>query len=244
MDLEPRWRRPAARRRPARGLGPARLRAADRQVEPGRIPHRRSRQGDRGRGPAALTRRPALLRSVSPNRAALALLCGALVLLPGCGSSNKGDPIPTAQADKLVNNIQAAEQYSADGRCSRARTKVRDARFVLGQVPTSVDSDLRQGLADGLDHLDSLIGGECQPPEKTSTQDTQTETTQSQTTPTVTTQTETTQSQTTPTQTQTTPTSTVPTSTSTTPTSTPPTTTTGTGGTPPPPGQGQGQGDG
>jgi hypothetical protein len=162
-----------------------------------------------------------------------ALLCVALLLLPGCGSGNSGTPIPASQANRLINAIQAADQYSSDGRCSRAHTKVRDARFLLQQVPQSVDSGVRQGIADGLDRLDSLIGSQCQAP-----QNTQTDTTPTQTD---TTQTQTTQTDTTPTQTQTTPTQTDTTLTTTTPTTTTPTqtntgtgtTTTGTGGTPP-----------
>jgi hypothetical protein len=171
---------------------------------------------------------------VSLGRAAVALLCGALVALPGCGSSNNGTPIPASQGDRLIKAIQAADQYSAAGRCDRAHTKVRDARFLLGQVPNSVDSSVRQGIADGLSRLDSLISSECQRPAQTQTDTTPTET--------LTTQTQT-QTDTTTTPTTTTPTDTSPTGTTlttTTPTTTTPTTTgTGTtttggnGGTPP-----------
>jgi hypothetical protein len=169
---------------------------------------------------------------VSLGKTLAALLCGASLLLPGCGSDSKGSPIPAAQADNLVKNIQAADQYNADGRCDRAHTKVRDARFVLSQIPQSVDADVRNGIADGLDHLDSLINSECsqQQPTQTTPTQTQTQTTTTETTPT--------ETQTTPTQTQTTPTQT--TLTTTTPTTTTPTqtgtgtgTTTGNGGTPP-----------
>ena len=159
-----------------------------------------------------------------------ALFIGALLVLSGCGSDNKGKPIPAATANRLINAIQAADQYSADGKCKRAHTKVRDARFLFSQVPKSVDKDVRQGISDGIDRLDSLIGTECQAP-----QNTQTDTTP---TATETTQTETTQTETTPTETETQPTQTDTTLTTTTPTTTTPTqtdttTTTGTGGTPP-----------
>jgi len=160
-----------------------------------------------------------------------ALSCGALLFLPGCGGNN-GSPIPAAQSDRLIRAIQAADQYSAAGRCDRAHTKVRDARFLLTQVPNSVDSGVRKGISDGLDRLDSLIGSECQAPQNTQTQTTptQTETTQTQTTQT---ETQPTQTDTTPTTTETTPTQTTLTETSPTTTDTTPTTTTGTGGTPP-----------
>jgi hypothetical protein len=135
----------------------------------------------------------------------------------------------------MIRSIQAADQYSAAGRCDRAHTKVRDARFLLGQVPSSVDKDVRQEIGDGLDHLDSLISSECQAPQQTQT--TPTETTQTQTTQTETTPTETTQTETQPSQTDTTLTTTTPTDTTPTDTNTG-TTTTGNGGTP------TGQGDG
>jgi capsid protein len=164
-----------------------------------------------------------------------ALSCCALLVLPGCGGGSKGDPIPASQSERLTQNIQAADQYNSAGRCARAHTKVRDARFVLSQVPQSVSSDVRQGIADGLSHLDSLITSECdqqQQQQQTQTQQTQTQTQTTQT------ETQTTPTETTPTQTDTTPTQT--TLTTTTPTTTTPTqtgtgtgTTTGNGGTPP-----------
>jgi hypothetical protein len=155
-----------------------------------------------------------------------------LLLLPGCGNSSKGDPIPANQADALVRAIQAADQYNADGRCQRAHTKVRDARFLLSRVPQGVDSDVKQGIGDGLDHLDSLISSECQQqqPTQTQTTPTQTETTQTETTQTDTTPTETTPTQTQPT--QTTLTTTTPTTTAPTQTGTGTDTTNGNGGTP------------
>jgi hypothetical protein len=179
---------------------------------------------------------------VRPGTSLAALLCGAL-LLPGCGGGSDGGKIPADQARKLISAVQAADQYNADGRCARAHTKVRDARFLLGQVPRSVDSDVRQGIADGLTRLDSLITSECQRPQQTQTETTptQTETTQTQTTQTETTPTETTPTDTT--QTQTTLTETTPTETTPTQTGTGTGTTTGgTGGTPP--GQDNGAGAG
>ena len=162
-----------------------------------------------------------------------ALFCGVLLFLPGCGSDNNGGDIPAGQSARLNNAIDAADQYNSDGRCGRAHTKVRDARFLLDQLPSSVDKDLRQNIADGLAHLDSLITSECQAPQRTQTDTTPTQTTQTETTQTDTTPTETTQTNTTPTQTETTLTTTTPTTTTPTDTTTGTTTTGGNGGTPP-----------
>src|SRR4051794_17279307 len=123
MAAEPRRRRAAARRRSARGLAPAGLRSLDGALEARRIPDRRSREGDRGGGPAALAGRPALLRSVRPARAftasrfgtgALALCCGALIALPGCGGGgSKGKPIPAEQANRMIALTRLADQQAA-----------------------------------------------------------------------------------------------------------------------------------
>jgi hypothetical protein len=151
-------------------------------------------------------------------------------MLPGCGSGKKGTPIPAAPANRMVVLLGQAERQSANGTCGGATAKVREAQTVLqNDVPSSVSSSVRQGLADGMNHLIDLIGQECQGHTQTQTQTTTTQTT---TTPTTTTPTTTTPTTTTPT--TTTPTTTTPTTT--TPTTTTPTTTTGTstgnGGTP------------
>jgi DNA primase len=168
-------------------------------------------------------------------RGALALCSGALFVLPACGSSSNGKPIPTAQAHQMIALVRLADRQSAAGTCNGAQDKVRRAQAVLeNDVPKSVDRKVRQGLAESLDRLNSLIQSECQRPQKTQTQTTPTQTTQTQTTQTQT-QTQTTTTPTTTTPTTTTPTTTTPTTT--TPTTTTPTitgagTTTGNGGAP------------
>jgi hypothetical protein len=139
-------------------------------------------------------------------------------VLPACGSSDDGKPIPTDQANQMIALVRLADKQSADGTCNGAQDKVRRAQAVLDDVPKSVDRKVRQGLAESLDRLNSLIQSECQRPQKT-----QTETTPTDTTPTEPTQTQT-QTETTTTPTTTTPTTTTPTTT--TPTTTTPTTTT------------------
>jgi hypothetical protein len=175
-------------------------------------------------------------------RGAIALCCGALLVLPGCGGDDEGDPIPARYADQLIAKIESADQRSADGTCQGAQANVRQAQDILeNRVPRSVDKDVRQGIADGLERMLNLIQTECQ--RRDDTQTDTTETTETETVPTVTeTQTTTTV---TPTETETQPTTTQPTTTTTTPTT--PTPTTGNGGTPPGQvggGVGVGEGDG
>ena len=152
-------------------------------------------------------------------------------MLPGCGSNGKGRPIPTDPANRMIALIERADQQSAAGTCGGAQAKVREAQTVLqNDVPRTVSKSVRQGLADGMNHMIALIQQECQRPQSTQTETTTTETT---TTPTTTTPTTTTPSTTTPsttTPTTTTPTTTTPTTT--TPTGTGTGTSTGNGGTP------------
>jgi hypothetical protein len=165
------------------------------------------------------------------ERGALALCCGALIALSGCGGSDSnGKPIPAGQSNRMIALTRLADQQSADGRCGGAQAKVREAQSVLDQVPSSVDKSVRDGLAQSYDRLLSLIQSECQRPQQTQTQTTQTHTstTPSTTTPTTTTPTTTTPTTTTPS--TTTPTTTTPTTT--TPTTTTPTSTNGGAGPP------------
>ena len=136
-------------------------------------------------------------------------------MLPGCGSGSSGRPIPAEPASRMIALIERADQQSAAGTCGGAKAKVHEAQTVLqNDVPSNVSSSVRQGLADGMNHMIALIDQECQRPQPT----------QTQTTPTETTQTETTQTETTTTPTTTTPSTTTPTTTT--------GTSTGNGGTP------------
>ena len=155
-------------------------------------------------------------------------------MLPGCGSSGGGRPIPADPANHMIALIEKADQQSAAGICGGAQAKVREAQTVLqNDVPRRVSKSVRQGLADGMDHMISLIQQECQRPQtQTQTETTTTETTTTPTTTTPTTTTPTTTTPTTTTPTTTTPTTTTPTTTTPTGTGTGTGTSTGNGGTP------------
>ena len=111
----------------------------------------------------------------------------------------------------MIALLGQANRQSSQGTCNGADAKVRQAQGVLDTLPRSVDRDVRDGLADGMNHLRELIASECERPQPTETETTKTETVK---TPTETTPTETTPTETTPTP--------------------PPTPTTGNGGTGPP----------
>lgn len=163
------------------------------------------------------------------TRGALALAVGALVALPGCGSSSSGKPLPQRDANKLLALLQVADAEASSGRCGRAQAKAQQAARIADALPGTVDKNVRQGLIDGLARLQSLIQTQCQAPQ-TQTTPTNTATTTTQTTTTTPTTTTDTTTNTTPT---TTGTDTTPTTTTTTGTGTSTTpTSTGNGGVP------------
>jgi len=166
-------------------------------------------------------------------RALTLLAVAALVALPGCGSEDKGRPIPSDQASRIISLVRQADAANQQGgHCKGAQAKVAEAQTVVEQLPRRVGKDVRQGLSDSLAHLNDLIRQESCAAQTTQTETTPSETTTSETT---TSQTETTPTETTPT--ETTPTETTPTETTTTDTgtttTTTTTTTTGNGGTGP-----------
>ena len=162
--------------------------------------------------------------------AAAAAVLTAIALVGCGGDEDKGDPIPSEDANRMVRLLELADSQSAAGTCGGATAKVQEARGIADQLPRGVDPEVRRELLNGLDRLAELIGSECERPEP-APEDTTTETT---TTPAPT------QTQPQPTATQPQPTAThpQPTATQPQPTTTTPAPTPGTGGTPP------GQGDG
>jgi hypothetical protein len=179
---------------------------------------------------------------------ALALGLAAALLVAACGSSAGlipgGDSGPL---NKDFDQIQAAVQSND---CTGVHHWLNTAEKDLANLPTSVDSTLRDRLQTGIQQLSSDAYAECQGAASAST--TAASTTASTTPATTATTTPTTTSTSTTTSTDTTPTTAPTTST----TTTPPTTTTGatttgtstqstpSGGVGAPPSSGQGNGNG
>jgi hypothetical protein len=111
----------------------------------------------------------------------------AAVLLPatGCGGDKKGDPIPTAQAALIVGRLDEAKRRNDPLRChDLQRDTIPALRTQVENLPPSTDSDIKQTLTDGIDHLSDLVNQECtqqQTPTDTTTTETTTETTPSTT---------------------------------------------------------------
>jgi hypothetical protein len=138
------------------------------------------------------------------------ILAGAALGVAGCG--NNGGPAPSIAPDEaavLASKIDEIQRNVEVGSCLVAADKTDELIADIGNLPSSVNNDVRQALDNGANNLKLLLTdpSKCQGRVSTTTSTTTPSTTESTTTtktrPTTTTQT---QTQTTPTQTQTTPT--------------------------------------
>ena len=111
---------------------------------------------------------------VPPTLAAAACV-GALVL-PGCGSDEKGEPIPAIQARDLKSLLAEAERRleKGGGACGDIPETERAVNDTLGQIPSEVDQDVRDALRKSFERLFELTSQECDE-EKGQETETQTE---------------------------------------------------------------------
>jgi hypothetical protein len=148
----------------------------------------------------------------------LALFLTASAALYGCGNSSPDPSIPPGEAQTLLGKIAEIRANVDVGSCVVAGDKTDDLLGDIADLPSSVNSDVKQALDNGANNLKILLNdpSKCEGrSETTTTQSTTTPSTTQQTTTqrtqsTTSTKTTPTQTQTTPTQTQTTPTTTTP----------------------------------
>jgi hypothetical protein len=114
--------------------------------------------------------------------------------LVGCGGGGgDGGSIPSADADRLVTQLDQVAERADNGSCNSARFQVGELEQKVGALPQSVDADVRQELNEGLDNLRKLVDEQCQERETPTTDTTETAPTTTETTPTETEPTETTE---------------------------------------------------
>jgi len=141
---------------------------------------------------------------------------GALSALGVVACGGDGGPAPSigrGAAATLLSELQQVEANVNVGSCAVAASHAQSLLDAIGQLPDSVDPDVRKALDNGATQLTVLLNepGQCESQSNTTTTDTST--TKTDTTPTQTTTTTPTQTTTT-TPTQTTTTTTTPTQTS------------------------------
>jgi hypothetical protein len=141
------------------------------------------------------------------------VLAAASAGVIGCGNSGPDPSISGENARTLLAKIEEIKANVDVGSCLVAADKTDDLLADIQELPSSVNSDVRQALESGANNLKLLLNdpSQCEGRSETTTSETTTapttteETTTERTQPTTT---ERTQTQTTPTQTQTTPTQT------------------------------------
>ena len=145
--------------------------------------------------------------------AVLALIpVAGVMVLAGCGGDSGPDPsISREDAQTLLAQVQEIEDNVEVGSCIVASDRTDQLISDIGELPDSVDEDVRQALDNGANNLRLLLADpdQCEREEttvETTTEEQPTTTEEETTTRETTTRPEQTQTQTTPTQTQTTPT--------------------------------------
>jgi hypothetical protein len=165
------------------------------------------------KGPlATIAAMPNKLRSIL-----LAVILAASAGVVGCGNSSPDPSIPADDAQTLLAKIAEIRANVDVGSCFVAADKTDDLLADVANLPSSVNSQVKEALDNGANNLKLLLNDpeKCQGRSETTTSSTPsttsttqpTTTTRSQTQPTTTTQT---QPTTTTTQTQSTPTQTTP----------------------------------
>lgn len=151
---------------------------------------------------------PIKIRSV-----VLALIpVAGIMVLAGCGGDGGPDPsISQEDAQTLLAEVQEIEDNVEVGSCIVASDRTDQLISDIGELPDSVDEDVRQALDNGANNLRLLLADpdQCEREEttvETTTEEEATTTEEETTTRETTTRPEQTQTKTTPTQTQTTPT--------------------------------------
>lgn len=138
----------------------------------------------------------------------LALVLGAGTAgLAACGDDGDRDGLlRPADAQRLLDELEAARDALAGGECTTAIRAANRASSLADDLPRAVDDRLKSRIRRGLDALEQEIGPDCEEQVQTETVPTTT-TTVPETTPT---ETVPTQTETTPTEPETTPTEPVP----------------------------------
>ena len=123
------------------------------------------------------------------KRALAALVCGAALVVTGCGSDDEGKDLPRSSVQELERSLESIQRRFelGGGACLDITegddTDVSVVQSKINALPASVDKDVRDALQESFDHLFDLVKQECEQPE-TETETTPTETIPPETTPT------------------------------------------------------------
>jgi len=102
----------------------------------------------------------------TPKRISLLLALGACLAAAGCGSDDEeGAPLPADNVQLLESRLVETENRLGDGSLGACEDILNDTRpevaRVLESLPSDVDADVRDALAQSFDNLWSLVEQEC-----------------------------------------------------------------------------------
>ena len=138
--------------------------------------------------------------TVRPPLHLLVALCLGLLasVAVACGQDREG-LITSNRAADLQDDLDAIDRFVASGQCDAVRDRLRSLSAEVGDLPGTVDRDLRRRLREGVETLETQAPEECrQGSETTTTTETTPETVPPETIPPETTPPETVPPETTP----------------------------------------------
>jgi hypothetical protein len=101
-------------------------------------------------------------RSLRARIGAPAIACAALAAA-GCGS-DEGEPIPRAQVaelNKQLRSVQNRFEFGGGACADIERENLPAIERTLGQIPDSVDAEVRDALEESVSRLEELVASDC-----------------------------------------------------------------------------------
>src|SRR5689334_17134699 len=98
---------------------------------------------------------------------AFVLVASVAFAVAGCGSQKR--TIPTKQAQSFLQQLDTIGSQFDNGACVGAGAKVRALATQVRGLPSSVDSEVKRNLEDGVARLERLVSQQCQRPTPTNT---------------------------------------------------------------------------
>jgi hypothetical protein len=99
-----------------------------------------------------------------PPRKRLAALITIAVIgaaVAGCGSNEIDGTIPPADADQLVDDLDAIEAATADNDCVSAEARAEEFRQHVDELPATSGVALKEALRGAGDNLEQLVRDPC-----------------------------------------------------------------------------------
>jgi hypothetical protein len=104
----------------------------------------------------------------APRRLSVLSLAAFALVVSGCGNADTGK-LSSAQGGKLTKYVETAQAAFDKQDCGAARTAATAGANKVAALHGKVDTDLRQNLIDGFNHLEKELAANCNKAEATAT---------------------------------------------------------------------------